>query len=373
MRVLMSSLHPVGGIRTYLRYVFGQANFADVEITLLAPGEDVPGYFSEYMPRDRFVVETVSLDRRDLARAIRKRLSRGKYDLLHSHGLRTGVAGEIARTGKDVPHLVTIHDVFLPSMFHGARGKAARFGLNIILRRCDLIHTVSEDCGINFREFMPHVREERVRVVANGIDTSRFSDAIPIDARKYFGVDDATFMFGFFGRFMAQKGFRTIVDAVERIDRSGPTRAFRVVTFGWGGFIREDYQYLQDKGLGHYFVQHPGTDEPERWMKAMDAVLMPSRWEACGLVGMEALAAGVPIIGANCLGLREVFAGSPAMVITPGNPGDLAAAMSDMFGTNRKQEFRSYAPTAMDRFDVSKCAAGIRSLYDELGSRGTAS
>ena len=369
----MSSLHPVGGIRTYIRYVFGLANFADVEITLLAPGEDVPGYFSEYMPSDRFGVQTVSPDRRDLVRAIRKTLTRGRYDLLHSHGLRTGVAGEIASTGKDVPHLVTIHDVFLPSMFHGAMGKAAWLGLNILLRRCDLIHTVSEDCGNNFREFMPHVREERVRVVANGIDTSRFNDAIPMDARKYFGLDDATFLFGFFGRFMAQKGFRTIVDAVELIIRNESIRPFRVVTFGWGGFIREDYQYLQDKGLGDYFVQHPGTDEPERWIKAMDAVLMPSRWEACGLVGMEALAAGTPIIGANCLGLREVFAGSPAIVVTQGNPGELAAAMTDLLESNRKQEFSSYVPTAINRFDVSKCAAGIRSLYDELGSRGATS
>jgi glycosyltransferase involved in cell wall biosynthesis len=369
----MSSLHPVGGIRTYLRYVFGQASFVDVEITLLAPGEEVAGYFAEYMPSDRFCVQTVSPYRRDLVRAIRKELSRNSYDLLHSHGLRTGIAGEIARTGKGVPHLVTIHDVFLPSMFRGARGLAARLVLNILLRRCDVIQTVSEDCGKNFREFMPHVRGERVRVVANGIDTSRFGDAIPMDARNYFGLDDAVFVFGFFGRFMAQKGFRTIVDAVELITRNELIRPFRIVTFGWGGFIREDYQYLQEKGLGDFFVQHPGTNEPERWIKAMDAVLMPSRWEACGLVGMEALVAGVPIIGANCLGLREVFAGSPAVVVTPGDPGALAEAMSDILESNCKQEFRRYAPIAIDRFDVSKCAAGIRSLYGELGSRGTAS
>ena len=365
----MSSLHPVGGIRTYLRYVFGLANFADVEITLLAPGEDIPGYFSEYMPSDRFGVQTVSPARRDLVRAIRQRLSHGRYDLLHSHGLTTGVAGEIARSGKNVPHLVTIHDVFLPSMFRGARGQAARLGLNILLRRCDLIHTVSEDCGNNFREFMPYVRGERVRVVANGIDTARFSDAIPVDARKYFGFEEAVFMFGFFGRFMAQKGFRTIVDAVELIARNDSVAPFRVVTFGWGGFIREDYQYVQDKGLARYFVQHPGTDESERWIKAMDAVLMPSRWEACGLVGMEALVAGVPIIGTNCLGLREVLADSPAVVIAPMDAIELARAMSDLIRSDRKQEFREYVSIAVNRFDVGKCALGIRSLYSELAAK----
>ena len=368
----MSSLHPVGGIRTYLRYVFGLANFEDIEITLLAPGEDVPGYFAEYIPRDNFNVQTTSPDPKKLVRDIRKTLSRGRYDLLHSHGLRTGVACEIARTGKDVPHMVTIHDVFLPSMFHGAVGTAARLGLNILLRRCDLIQAVSEDCGTNFREFMPHVRGERVHVVANGIDTSRFSDAVPVNAKEYFSFDDSTFVFGFFGRFMAQKGFRTIVDAVELIARTEPATSFRVVTFGWGGFVREDYQYLKDKGLGDYFVQHPGTDEPERWIKAMDALLMPSRWEACGLVGMEALVAGVPIIGANCLGLREVFAGSPAVVVAPGNRGDLAAAMRHILESNPRREFSRYVPTAIDRFDVSKCATGIRALYDELVSRSTA-
>lgn len=365
----MSSLHPVGGIRTYLRYVFGLANFEDIEITLLAPGEDVPGYFAEYIPRDNFNVQTTSPDPKKLVRDIRKTLSRGRYDLLHSHGLRTGVACEIARTGKDVPHMVTIHDVFLPSMFHGAVGTAARLGLNILLRRCDLIQAVSEDCGTNFREFMPHVRGERVHVVANGIDTSRFSDAVPVNAKEYFSFDDSTFVFGFFGRFMAQKGFRTIVDAVELIARNDSVAPFRVVTFGWGGFIREDYQYVQDKGLARYFVQHPGTDESERWIKAMDAVLMPSRWEACGLVGMEALVAGVPIIGTNCLGLREVLADSPAVVIAPMDAIELARAMSDLIRSDRKQEFREYVSIAVNRFDVGKCALGIRSLYSELAAK----
>jgi glycosyltransferase involved in cell wall biosynthesis len=372
VKVLMSSLHPVGGIRTHLRYVFGLADFKDIEITLLAPGEDVAGYFAEHIPRSNFNVQTSSPDPKELIREIRKSLSRGRYDLLHSQGLRTGVAGEIARTGKGVPHMVTIHDVFFPATFSGIRGKLARFGLNIMLRQCDLIHAVGEDCGNNFREFMQFVRAERVRIVTNGIDTSRFSDSNPVDATAFFGIEENTFMFGFFGRFMAQKGFRTIVDAVELMVRAGPTRPFRVVTFGWGGFVREDYQYLQDKGLGAYFLQHPGTDEAERWMKSMDVVLMPSRWEALPLVAMEALVGGVPIIGTNCLGSREVFAGSPAVVIPPGNPNALAAAMSDMLGSNRIKEFREYVPNAIDRFDVSRCAAGIRYLYDELVSRGAA-
>src|SRR5690554_2465732 len=128
-----------------------------------------------------------------------------------------------------------------------------------------------------------------------------FSEApVHEDTKERNSLMSNAFKFGFLGRFMAQKGFRVLVDAVELIvknDRS--KRPFLIETFGWGGFIREDYNYIREKGLSEYFHQFPETNEVASVIKSLDAVIMPSRWEACGLLGMEVLTAGIPLIASN--------------------------------------------------------------------------
>jgi glycosyltransferase involved in cell wall biosynthesis len=216
---------------------------------------------------------------------------------------------------------------------------------------------------------MPWVRKERVHAILNGIDTKRFADAVPVDARSELGLPEDTALIGFFGRFMAPKGFRTLVDAVEILVREDFPRPLRVVTFGWGGFIREDYRYLSSKGLDTCFIQRPHTDEPERWMKALDVVAMPSRSEACPLVAMEALAAGAPIVGTTCIGLREVLEGTPGRAVPPDNGQALARALREILLSPSQGETSSaYREEAVARFDVRASAFRLRQLYDKTAA-----
>ena len=180
------------------------------------------------------------------------------------------------------------------------------------------------------------------------------------------------FWIGFFGRFMGQKGFRLLVDAVEQIVKARELDPLpHVVTFGWGGFIREDYQYLREKGLGDHFHQMPQTDDMAAALKGVDVVAMPSRWEACGLLGMEALSAGVPIVGSGCVGLREVLRGSPAHIVGAGKIDALKSALIDELKDQdvRKAAFLGYQPIAVERFNIGRPASEIRELYQSIGSR----
>ena len=67
--------------------------------------------------------------------------------------------------------------------------------------------------------------------------------------RAELGIDPHTFLVGFFGRFMAQKGFRTLVDAIGLLQRAQDTPNITVLAVGSGGFIREDKDYIQGLGL----------------------------------------------------------------------------------------------------------------------------
>jgi glycosyltransferase involved in cell wall biosynthesis len=173
---------------------------------------------------------------------------------------------------------------------------------------------------------------------------------------------------------MGQKGFRLIVQAIRLIrDEQLLPVVPHVATFGWGGFIREDYAYLEELGLKDYFHQMPQTNNMAGALKGVDLVAMPSRWEACGLLAMEALAAGAPIVGSDCVGLREVLDGTPARQVAVGDQSALADALVAEIKNldQRRVAFQAYQPQAVKRFAIDRPARALADLYRQLGTQAS--
>ncbi len=372
MRVLMSALHPEGGIRTYFRYIYGHPVFSDCRFSLVAPDRGLAEYLAEFLPDRRIEIVVAAKGRARFIRQVRGLARNGNYDLIHSHGFSAGILTELSRTGLALPHLMTAHDVFLPVQFEGVQGQLQHLMMSRLFRRMTAIHTVSEDARLNLLSFFPAIHSSQVRGILHGVDTHYFRDSIPSALRQKLGLGNDVPLIGFFGRFMGQKGFRLLVDAMESIvkDNLLPV-APHVTTFGWNGYIREDYEYLHRKGLGDYFHQHEQTSEVGSMLKAVDLVVMPSRWEACGLLAMEALAAGVPIVGSDCIGLREVLAGSPARSFRTGDHEALRDAMLMELSAldGRKQAFTEYQSQAVNRFHIDRPARELAALYNDLTVR----
>ncbi|MCP1677150.1 glycosyltransferase involved in cell wall biosynthesis [Natronocella acetinitrilica] len=367
MKVLLSALWPVGGIRTFFRYVYGSPHFADVDVTLVGPDVGLSHFLKYNAPETRITVQACEQSAGDLLKATRQALIAGEFDLLHSHGFSAGAVSEVARFGKRVPHLMTAHDVFLPTMFSGVKGAVKQAGLGYLFRRMDMIHAVTDDGAANVHEYVSGLVGDKVRPILHGVDADYFAAAARRNVEAEVALPSDSFVIGFFGRFMAQKGFRTLADAVRLlVDERRISRPIKVLTFGWGGFIREDYAYVESLGLADHFVQMPATNDPAGWMKAVDVVAMPSRWEACGLLGMEALCAGAPIVGTHCIGLREVLQGSPAPMVPPRDARALADALATMADPNAREAFQAYQATAVERFSVDRPARALRALYSEL-------
>ena len=138
-----------------------------------------------------------------------------------------------------------------------------------------------------------------------------------------------------------------------------------VISFGDGGFIREDKAQISKRGLDHFFRFLPFTPNVAGVIKALDVVVMPSLSEACGLLAMETLVAGIPLIATNCIGLREVVRDTPAYVIPPRNGIALAKDLELLIEKDRKQEFSMFSKEAANRFDVKEQAYKIKQLISE--------
>src|SRR5690606_11965440 len=295
--------------------VYGHTVFKRFKVTLLSPDYGMKDYLEGFLSDSELRYINTGSSMFSMVFSTLKELRSDYYKLVHSHGFTAALVIAPVCNAYRKPHLITAHDVFLASQFNGWRGAIKYLAMRWVLENSDRIHAVSVDGKENIRQFFPSIREEKIDVVLHGIDVETFSNASP--AQLEFGPRQDRgdrFVFGFLGRFMAQKGFRVLVEAVNLIvKKDRANRSFCVATFGWGGFIREDYEYIEELGLGKYFCQLPETNDVASAIKALDAVVMPSRWEACGLLGMEVLTAGRPLIASRCIGLREVIQDTPAL------------------------------------------------------------
>jgi glycosyltransferase involved in cell wall biosynthesis len=209
-----------------------------------------------------------------------------------------------------------------------------------------------------------------VVAIPNGIEVERFQSPERRDLRRELGLPPESFLIGFLGRFMSQKGFKYLVDALAVIagEKNLPKRSV-ILAFGEDGFIREEREAVRARGLTDAVYFLPFVSDIAPTLKGLDVVAMPSLWEACGLLAMEAMVAGVPLIGTNCIGLREVLRDTPARVVPASDGVALSRALITEMENPTTAEARKFAVEAASRFRVKERAAAIEKLMLEFLER----
>ncbi|GAA5218530.1 glycosyltransferase family 4 protein [Corallincola platygyrae] len=370
--VLLVVRWPISGIRNYLRYVYQTPYFEDYHFTIVAPDLDFSRYFGEHLPDSRFSLKVAENSLKGLMKATKQALSEQEYSLVHSHGFTSAVAAVMPAKLAGKKHILTVHDVFQPGQFRHWYAPFKKWALTRLFRQTDQLLTVSEDCEQNLYEFLPGMRGAPVKPILNGVNSQHFKEAVAVDLGEESPQCKDRFLIGFMGRFMSQKGFRYLIEAIETLskDDSLPKKPLVVAFGGMGGFVREDRAFIEAKDLQDYFFFHPYTDNVGGSMKGLDMMAMPSLWEACGLLAMEALCAGVPLVATNCIGLREVLKDTPAWQTEPRSANQIADAIKElMLQPEKRQVFEDYAQTACDRYDVSNAAESLADSYVSLEAR----
>ena len=371
---------PLGGIRTYLLYTSPALVAAGWRVTFLGPA-------GEYM--DRFGTEVATWPGVDCVTApsgrgamplkpvVRDLLRERPYALVTSQGLGAAAQVELARrkagaSGRAVPHVVISHDVFPPGHHTGLRGWVRRRVLERLLRGAQMIVSVTEDAQANLLENLPALARQGPRLVTvpHGIrrpDTGSARDVPPAPRlREQLGLAPGTPLLGFFGRFMEQKGFLPLLDALQRLQSRAPPAPLHLVAVGSGDYEREYQADAQARGLAACVSFLPAVPSVLPYLPQIDLVVMPSLWEAAGLLAMEALIAGVPLLASDCLGLREVVRDTPARTAPAGDAQAWADALASLLGALPKDAARAFAPQAARRFDAQRTGERMRALFDEV-------
>jgi glycosyltransferase involved in cell wall biosynthesis len=373
-KILAVAAHPVGGIRNWMRYCYRDEKFRRYDITIVAPEYELISVLREDLSACGVHVVTMGQGLPQFALRLQSTLIARKWDLVHSHGFSAAGLVALGNLWRRAPHLVTVHDVLLANQFADFKGRMRRAWIGGALHSAARIHTVGEACTKNLLENFAGLRRhpERIDCVANGIDSPAYLDAKPMDLRARFGLRANDFLIGFFGRFMSQKGFKYLIEALRMLaaDSSLPLRPV-IVAVGNGGFRNAEERHVESLGLKGQVIFEDFVAEPAPMMKGVDVIAMPSLWEASGLVAMEAMAAGTPLITSDCEALEDSARGTPTLVTPRGDAAGIAQALRtvlmDCAGAGKlRQQARDYGSLAALRFDARETSAGLAALYARL-------
>jgi len=169
----------------------------------------------------------------------------------------------------------------------------------------------------------------------------------------------------FVGRFDRQKGLDLLLETFARTDRPD-LRLHIIGAPDQGGSPRLD---ISDRRIAlHGWVPHDRLDD---WYAAADAVVMPSRWEGFGLVAIEAMRNGTPVLASDRGALPEVLGGS-GMLFEPEDAGGLAALLEGLdkeaLGGMGRDAFARYEQA----FRQDRAAGMMDRVYDIAFARRAA-
>lgn len=231
------------------------------------------------------------------------------FDLVAAHDWLAFPAGILARANLPVPLVVHYHSTE-PGRSNGGGSPMIQEIERLAATKADLIITVS----YAMRDELMRLGypEHKIRVVYNGVDTKKYApDSFSQKEIKAFrakiGVGDAPMIF-FVGRLTWVKGADTLTEAMAQIAREVPDAKLVIVGKG----EQEDMlrQIVRSNGLENNVIfnfNYITEDERRLYYAASDICIFPSKYEPFGIVSLEAMSMGKPVIvgATGTSGFRE--------------------------------------------------------------------
>jgi glycosyltransferase involved in cell wall biosynthesis len=287
--------------------------------------------------------------------ALIRQVRRFRPSVIHAHSSVAGVVVRLLygwrRNGAAIVYCP--HGWAFDRSSGGAQRRLVVAAERALARWCDAIVAISRhDCRRGVAIGIP---EDCLHLVLNGIADNE----APPPARW----NDNRIKVLFVGRLDRQKGFDTLLDAVQPLESRVVLRVIGRAIAGPASERRvsDNVTYLGWRSLAEVSAE----------IAAADVVVVPSRWEGFGLVALEAMRGGRAVVASAIGGLPEVVEdGVTGRLVVPDAPLELMLALSG--GT--RETWQAMGRAGRDRFlrlfTARRMARELSALYKSVGRRG---
>ena len=239
-----------------------------------------------------------------------------KADIIHTHsyGYFQNHAGWIRERFQSTPWVITPH--FHPSwsMWGGAKRKTLREFYDTVIGKgtmesADLITCVSK----HERDMLVSeigISEDNIKIIYNGINWNDWQ-ILPdknIFRKQYPEISDKFVLFA--GRLATNKGLSDLISAMDLVNQKSVDLVITGADMGLGKQLEKE---ALEKGVRMHRLGHIDDETYRSVLAAAEMLVLPSEYEAFGIVLLEAAAAETAVIGTNVGGIPEAM--------SPGNNG----------------------------------------------------
>ena len=309
-------------------------------------------------------------------------------DIVHSHTWYANEAGRVSQLLHGIPHVITAHSLEPLRPWKAEQlGGGYRVSSNIeqsAYESADAVIAVSAGMRADILRSYPNIDPNKVHVVHNGIDVTAWAPTSNPEFLQRWGIDPNRPAIIFVGRITRQKGLPYLLAAAESL----PAEVQLILCAGAPDTpeIKKEVEtrvaHLQAQREGVVWItDHLPRHEIAALLSASTVFVCPSIYEPLGIVNLEAMACGIPVVGTATGGIPEVVDdGVTGWLVpieqlqdgtgTPLNPekyiSDLAQAMTSAVTDVEKARLMGVAARERARvhFDWMAIADQTRAIYD---------
>ena len=252
-----------------------------------------------------------------------------QYDLIFSHYWLSGWAGKYLQSWWDVPHITMFHTLGMVknAIGIGEEEPALRIDAERYLAgNCHRIIAATEKEKKELTKYYG-ASAERISIIPCGVNLDLFQPTDKELAKRQLGFSENTIIL-FVGRIEPLKGIDQLLRAMVYLqDIKGP----RLVIIGGDQHSQNEMKRLQKLSQDLHIqdsVTFLGLVQHEKlpcFYSAADVCVLPSYYESFGLVALESIACGTPVVATNVGNLRSIIhEGDTGYVVTDNNPRHLA-------------------------------------------------
>jgi len=369
----------IGGLARHVAGLSQAMAKKNVDVNVVTVGETREKSYQEegvlvhaispnFLPAKDFVSEILHLNFSLLEKSIKLINEWGKVDIIHAHDWLVAFCARALKHIYQLPLVCTIHATEY-GRNNGLHTDLQRYISGVewwLIYESWKVIVCSEAMRGEIRNIF-QTPQDKIKVINNGIDIKGIKIAKEIPRTNYVSPDEKIVLF--VGRLVPEKGVQVLIEALPKVLAFEPKT--KLLIAGKGPYENNLKELARAKGLENNvkFLGFINDYERDVLYRYADAIVFPSLYEPFGIVALEGMVSGSPVIVADTGGLSEIVQHEVnGLKCIPGNVDSLSEQIMRTFTDGQlvsRLVKRAQADVA-DKYSWDGIAKRTLNLYEEI-------